>query len=119
MPANVIADAIALDEGHREPCEPFTLVHAEYRDDVRMIQPRSGLRLTKKTLPDVGAECEIGRKNLERDAALQPPVVCLVDNPGSAASELAHDFVRGLDGVRDTREKFVFWRRRRGQLCGG
>ena len=87
------ADRLAVHVAHDEVDQPLALADRVDRDDVGMGQPRRRLGLAGEPLADVLLEGELGREDLDRDAALEPLVAGPVHHAHPAAADLA------LDGV--------------------
>jgi hypothetical protein len=64
-----------------------------------MIESRRRFGLSHEPLAGVGAKSELGRKDLECDTALQPPVAGSIDYSGPASPELFLNVVIRLDRV--------------------
>ena len=72
-----------------KPGDAGRVVGGEDRDDVRVRQLRGRLRLAQEALADAGAERQLGREHLDRDAAVQPDLARAVDHGHAAAPDLA------------------------------
>ena len=104
-------EVFAVDQRHDEVDDPVAFVDAVDRDDVRMAQLRRGLRLTQESRPDLGAEGELGRKDLDRDQALQPAIARLVHDPHPTPPDLAVEFVGRREDSLDVCSKIWVCRR--------
>ena len=71
------------------------VVHADvvHREDVRVIQRRSGSRFLLEALKPAGIGRGIGGKNLDRDVAPKPRVATAIDLAHPARAEQRKDFV--------------------------
>ena len=87
-------DRLAVDVSHDEVDQPLSLADRVNRDDVRVGQLGGRLGLAGEPLADVLLEGELGWKNLDGHAALEPLVAGPVHHTHPAAADLA------LDGVR-------------------
>jgi hypothetical protein len=63
---------------------------------------RGGLRLTAEPLTDIQLECQLGRKNLDGDAALEAIITGAVHDAHPAPSNLALDCVGISQGFGET-----------------
>ena len=75
--------------------DPLRLADAEDGDDVRVVQPRGGLRLAMEAGHALGVEERRRGQDLERDATAERFLLGLVDDAHPAASDLADDPVVG------------------------
>ena len=76
-----------------------------------MAQLRGGFRFAQEARPDLGAEGELWREDLDRDQALQAAVAGLVDDPHPAAPDLAVELVGRREDALDVRAKLWVCRR--------
>ena len=83
------AEVIALDVRHHEVDEIVSLFDGVDRNDVRMIQLRGRLGFAQESLPDVGAEAQLRRQDLDRDLALETFVSRAIHDPHTATTDLA------------------------------
>ena len=92
LPAEPVAEALALDERHGEPEPAVGLARVEHGEDVRMLQPGGEADLP---LEPLGAEAggQVQMEHLERDRPVVPEVLRQPDRGHAAAAELA------LEGV--------------------
>ena len=104
---HAVADVLAFDERHHEISESLALIHAENRNDVGMVEIRRSLGLAHEPLASVRSESEIGRKDLERNAALEAPVHSAVNDSGPTTPDLVLQIVRRRYRVCDARKKIV------------
>ena len=93
----LLADGLALDEGHDVVQEPVSLARVEEREDVRVAQGGGGLDLDDEAF---GAEDggEFGFEDLDRDLAIVLQVLGEIDGRHAALAELAEDAVAVGEG---------------------
>ncbi len=89
---NVIERA-SINVLHHIIVGPVFFTDSEYRDDVRVMQPRGGAGLTSKTLDLAGILEFPVWQDLERDATAKRLLLGFIDNSHAAAANLSHDAV--------------------------
>src|SRR5262249_23089652 len=78
--------------------------------DVRVIQRRSGLRLTFEALQRYGVASQLFRQKLQRDAAPELEVLCLVHHPHAAtADDFEYSIMSNLS-ADEVGRKSAWWR---------
>ena len=98
-----LGEIVARDVRHHEEDDALRLVDGVDVDDVRMVELRRGLRLAQEARLDLAAERELGRQDLDRDRALQPPVFRAIDDAHAAAPDLAVQLVVRAERTLDVR----------------
>ena len=83
-----VAQALALDVGHRVPEPACCLARVEHGQDVRVLEPGRGLDLAQEALR-AEHRAEFGVEHLERDGPVVPEVAGEVHGGHAAAPELA------------------------------
>jgi hypothetical protein len=107
LPGEPRAEALAVDERHREEGDAGALVHREDRHHVRVRETGGRLGLAQEAGAHVGAEGEVRREHLEGDAAPEAQVAGLVHHRHGAAPHLALDLVLVADGRGDALAELV------------
>ena len=83
----------SFDVLHDQIRSPIEFVNVEDRDNVRMLQTRDDLRFTLEAGEEVLVFLKGFVQHLDRDSAIQPGVVSLVDGRHPARTHLGDDFV--------------------------
>ena len=91
-------EGLAFDVAHDEVHESVVLAKGEEGDDVRMGQLRRGACLAAKTLTKVGRLGAFGRKDLDRDEAVERGFTREVHRAHAPAAEQAFNKERIVDG---------------------
>ena len=84
---DALRDQLALDVLHGDEHRVLVLDEVVGDGDVRRLQERRGLRLAKQPGAAVGVAPAIGRQELQRDLASEPPVLGDVDFAHAARAE--------------------------------
>ena len=103
---NQARERVALYQLHHEPAHTVALLEAVDLRDVGMIQRREGLGLALESRQALGVGGEGRRKDLDRDVAVEPPVVRAVDFSHAASTQWRDDFVRTQATARRQRHGF-------------
>ena len=77
----------ALDVAHGDEQDPVLVTGLEDRDHVRMVEPRSELRLPREPIAERGVSAELGREQLERDSPAELKVMSPVDDAHAAVAD--------------------------------
>ena len=85
---DVVLQGLPREQLHGDEMQAGVLADLVDGADVGMIERGGRARLALKTLDCQGIAGECRRQKLERDLAAQPRVVCLVDHPHAAATQL-------------------------------
>src|ERR1019366_8213888 len=110
LAVQLVAERLALDEGHDVEQEAVGRARVEERENVRVLQGRGGLDLHYKAL---GAKHrrQLRLQHLERDVAIVLQVVREVHRRHPAGAEFALDGVaagkRGIEAFRYRRHRFA------------
>ena len=108
-----VAQALALDVGHRVPEPACCLARVEHGQNVRMLEPGRGLDLAQEALR-AEHRAEFGVEHLERDGPLVPDVASEVHGRHAAAPELALELVAVAEGLREVWRWYGHWHEREG-----
>ncbi len=100
-------ERLALEVRHDEEVRAVGFADVVDAADVRMIERSDRARLALEA--QIGIAGNLGREDLDRDAAIEPRVAGLVDlaHPARARAERADDFVRAKSGA-STKWQFMF-----------
>jgi hypothetical protein len=107
LAANPVAEALALDKGHREPQQfrpavpPSRCPAVQYREDVRVLQPGGEADLALEALRPQ-RRGQLGMEHLERHRPVVPDVVREVDRRHPAPAQLPLDRVAVLQRFTHT-----------------
>ena len=93
-PRNQLAEGLPVDELGGDEMNAFDFPDFVNRQDIRMIQTRSGVCLGLKTTQPRGVRNEIRRQQLERNEAFEPCIVCEINFAHAARAEPFRDAVR-------------------------
>ena len=91
--AEAIRERLALEELHDEVLRAVLVADVVKGADVRMRELRDRLRLALEPLADFGRGREMLRQNLDRDRALEPRVLRLVDLAHPSGADRREDLV--------------------------
>jgi hypothetical protein len=92
-PRQVLAEVAAVDQLHAEVVLALVFPDLVDRHDVRVVEPRGGLRLDAEAL-HVSLGCQLaGEDHLERDRAVETDLACLVDDAHPPAGDLLQQLV--------------------------
>jgi len=100
-----VPEVFTVHQRHDEVDDAVAFVDAVNRDDVRVTQLRRSLCLTQEARANLGAEGKLGRKDLDRDRAFQPAILCLVDDAHPPTPDLAVELVSRREYSLDVRAK--------------
>jgi hypothetical protein len=86
----LVAQRLALDEGHGEPEPPADIARVEDAEDVRMLKACGELDLALEPFCAEGLR-DLGVQDFQRDGSVVPEIVREVHDGKATASELALD----------------------------
>ena len=92
-PLDLLSQAAALDQLHREVRPAVHLAHVVELDHVRVAQSSHRFRLAQETLPLVRPGIGAGQQHLQGDGPVEAQVPRFVDDPRPAAPQHALHFV--------------------------
>jgi hypothetical protein len=98
LPAEPVAERLALDERHGEPEAPRRFARVVDRQDVGMLQAGGEADLALKALGPEGGR-ELGEEDLEGDGAVVAEVLGQIHDGHAAAAELALERIAIGEGV--------------------
>ena len=102
-------EVAAVDELHDEILDVAGLARVVGGDDVRMLEPGGGVHFALEALDGRFVFHRGGRHHLQRDDALHPPMLGLVDLAHAAGADLGEDHVVAHDQPRAATGEQLPW----------
>jgi hypothetical protein len=97
-PVQQVPQGLAADVLHHDPGQPAVLAGVVDGDDVGVGEAGGGERLAPELLGEGPVAGELGAGDLDRDHAVELPVVGAVDDRHAAAGDLGDDLVAPAEG---------------------